>query len=272
MNTAESVSAMPISAGVISAIDLRVASFGDRPSSDMTRSTFSTTTMASSTRRPMASTSANMVSVLMEYPAIDSTPMVPSSTTGTAMAGMSVARRFCRNRNITSTTSKIASPRATTTSLIEARTNGVESELMNDVNPLGKKGWSSASLALTASDTEVALAPSASTMPMPAPGLPFRREVMERLSAPSSTRATSLISTAEPSGATLSKMFLNSSTVLSLVRAVMVALSCWSGAAGRAPSCPAETWAFCAFSAAMMSDGINANFCNRAGFIQMRMA
>ena len=112
MNTADSVRAMPTSAGVISAIDLRVASFGDKPSSDMTRSTFSTTTMASSTSKPMASTSANMVSVLMEYPATDSTPMVPSSTTGTVMAGINVARMFCKKRNITSTTSTMASPSA----------------------------------------------------------------------------------------------------------------------------------------------------------------
>ena len=143
---------------------------------------------------------------------------------------------------------------------------------MNDVRPLGKNGCSSASLALTASDTAVALAPSASTMPMPAPGLPFRREVMARLSAPNSTRATSFSSTAEPSGATLSRMFWNSSTDLSFVRAVMVALSCWLGGAGSAPSWPADTCAFCAFSAAMMSDGISANFCSSAGFIQMRMA
>ena len=66
MNTADSVSAMPTRAGVISAIDLRVASLGDRPSSLITRSTFSTTTMASSTSRPMASTMPNMVSVLIE--------------------------------------------------------------------------------------------------------------------------------------------------------------------------------------------------------------
>jgi hypothetical protein len=51
---------------VISAIDLRVASRGDRPSSLITRSTFSTTTMASSTSRPIASTMPNMVSVLIE--------------------------------------------------------------------------------------------------------------------------------------------------------------------------------------------------------------
>ena len=57
---------MPIRAGVISRIDLRAASLGGRPSSLITRSTFSTTTMASSTSRPMASTMANIVSMLME--------------------------------------------------------------------------------------------------------------------------------------------------------------------------------------------------------------
>ncbi len=66
MNTAESVSAMPTRAGVISAIDLRVASFGVSPSSLITRSTFSTTTIASSTSRPIASTMPNIVSVLIE--------------------------------------------------------------------------------------------------------------------------------------------------------------------------------------------------------------
>ena len=66
MNTADSVSAMPTRAGVISAIDLRVASSGESPSSLITRSTFSTTTIASSTNRPMASTMANMVKVLIE--------------------------------------------------------------------------------------------------------------------------------------------------------------------------------------------------------------
>ena len=54
-------------------------------------------------------------------------PKVPSSTTGTAMAGTSVARRFCRNRYITSTTSSIASNSVFTTSSIETCTNGVVS-------------------------------------------------------------------------------------------------------------------------------------------------
>ena len=65
-NTAARTSPMPMSALEISSIDLRVASHGGRPSSLMTRSTFSTTTMASSTRRPMARTMANIVSMLIE--------------------------------------------------------------------------------------------------------------------------------------------------------------------------------------------------------------
>ncbi len=65
-NTAISTSVMPMMALDICDIALRVASFGGSPSSAMMRSTFSTTTMASSTRMPTASTMPNMVSMLME--------------------------------------------------------------------------------------------------------------------------------------------------------------------------------------------------------------
>ena len=125
--TAARTSAMPTSAPVIWVIDFRVAERGGSPSSLMTRSTFSTTTMASSTRRPMASTMPNMVSVLMPKPNAARTPMVPRSTTGTAMVGMSVARKFWRKRNITRNTSTIASRRVFTTSWMERRTNGMVS-------------------------------------------------------------------------------------------------------------------------------------------------
>ncbi len=68
-------------------MDLRVASRGGRPSSLITRSTFSTTTMASSTSRPIASTMANMVRVLILKPQAERMAKVPISTTGTAMVG-----------------------------------------------------------------------------------------------------------------------------------------------------------------------------------------
>ncbi|MNV78202.1 hypothetical protein D3C71_1716810 [compost metagenome] len=61
----------------------------------------------------------------MVKPATASTPNVPSRTTGTVIAGIKVARRFCRNRNITTTTSTIASIRVWMTPSMETRTNGV---------------------------------------------------------------------------------------------------------------------------------------------------
>ncbi len=126
-NTAASTSAMPTSAPVIWSMDLRVASRGDSPSSAITRSTFSTTTMASSTSRPIDSAMPNMVSVLIEKPTAASTPKVPSITTGTAMVGISVARKFCRNRYMTRNTSTMASTSVLATSMIEVRTNGAVS-------------------------------------------------------------------------------------------------------------------------------------------------
>ena len=126
-NTAESTRPMPTRALVISRIDLRVASSGGRPSSLITRSTFSTTTMASSTSRPIDSTMANMVSMLIEKPSTESTPKVPRITTGTAMVGMSVARMLPRKRYITRKTRTIASIRVLTTSSMATRTKGVVS-------------------------------------------------------------------------------------------------------------------------------------------------
>ena len=126
-NTAVSTSPMPISAPVISSIDFSAACRGLRCSVVMSLSTFSTTTIASSTSRPIASTMPNSVSVLIEKPATASTAKVPSSTTGTAMVGISVARQFCRNRNMTRKTRTIASISVSTTWWTDSLTNGVVS-------------------------------------------------------------------------------------------------------------------------------------------------
>ena len=66
-NTAARIRAMPMTGAVTSDMALKVASLGESPCS-MWRSTASTTTMASSTTRPMASTKANSESVLIENP------------------------------------------------------------------------------------------------------------------------------------------------------------------------------------------------------------
>ena len=62
------------------------------------RSTFSTTTIASSTTMPIASTTASNDTVLAEYPIAFSTMKVPIKLTGTAKVGISVARKLPRNR------------------------------------------------------------------------------------------------------------------------------------------------------------------------------
>ncbi|MCY1410292.1 hypothetical protein D9M71_256580 [compost metagenome] len=90
MNTATSTRVMPTIAPLIWCMALRVASRGDRPSSAMIRSTFSTTTMASSTRMPMARTMPNRVSTLIEKPSASMTANVPISATGTTRVGISV--------------------------------------------------------------------------------------------------------------------------------------------------------------------------------------
>ena len=89
-NTEISTTVMPMIAPEIWPMALRVACSGDRPSSLMMRSTFSTTTMASSTTMPITSTIPNMVSTLMEKPMASSEANVPSSAIGTTMVGMTV--------------------------------------------------------------------------------------------------------------------------------------------------------------------------------------
>ncbi|MNP65614.1 hypothetical protein D3C76_1612200 [compost metagenome] len=90
MNTATSTRVMPMIAPVICPMALRVASLGDKPSWAMIRSTFSTTTMASSTRMPMASTMPNIVSTLIENPSASIVAKVPISATGTTNVGIRV--------------------------------------------------------------------------------------------------------------------------------------------------------------------------------------
>ena len=58
---------------------------------------------------------------------VDRTVEVPSSTTGTAIVGMRVARKFPRKRYITRKTRTIASIRVLTTSPMATFTKGVVS-------------------------------------------------------------------------------------------------------------------------------------------------
>src|SRR6185295_3401399 len=115
-NTAQSTSAVAMIGLVTSLMARLAASTGDKPSA-MLRSTFSTTTMASSTTMPMASTRPKSERLLIEKPSALITANVPTSDTGTAARGMIEARQVCRNSTTTTTTSATASSSVTTTAL-----------------------------------------------------------------------------------------------------------------------------------------------------------
>ena len=126
-NTETSTSTMAMTGPVTSPIALMVASRGGSFSVVMMRSTFSSTTMASSTTMPIASTRPNSVSRLIEKPSRYMPAKVPRMDTGTAISGISVARQFCRKTKTTTTTRISASMKVLITSSIEACTNRVVS-------------------------------------------------------------------------------------------------------------------------------------------------
>ncbi len=61
---------------------------------------------------------------------------------------------------------------------------------------------------------------------------------MSEICAPSSTRATSLTRTTEPSGLARTMMFSNCSASVSRPWVVIVSWNCWSAASGAAPIRP----------------------------------
>ena len=124
IKTADNTNAIATTGPCTSAIATSVASTGLSPRS-MCCSTFSITTIASSTTKPIAKTIANNVSVLIVKSKTVNAAKVPSNDTGTANNGIIVARKLCRNMKITRTTKTNASKNVCATSLIDAVINSV---------------------------------------------------------------------------------------------------------------------------------------------------
>ena len=91
------------------------AATGGVPSSRC-RFTFSTTMMASSTTKPIASTSASKVSKLMEKPSASMIASVPTNESGMATTGISTERGEPKNAKMTHITMNKASINVTATS------------------------------------------------------------------------------------------------------------------------------------------------------------
>jgi hypothetical protein len=158
-NTARSTRVVAMTGPVISSMAFSVASFAPIPDSSMLRATFSTTTIASSTTMPMASTRPNSVSVLSEKPMIAMTANVPISETGIVAVGISVVRRSCRKIRTVRMTSTAAMKSVSTMSLIEATTTLDASYGTSYSSPSGNVRDRSASVARTFSEMSSTFAP-----------------------------------------------------------------------------------------------------------------
>jgi hypothetical protein len=122
-------------------------------------STASTTTMASSTTRPMASTRPKSESVLIENPSRGKTAKVPTSDTGTARSGISVARQPWRKMNTTMMTRMSASKSVLTISRMPSLTASVVSREVTYSTSDGKRVLASSMSALAFRTVSIAFDP-----------------------------------------------------------------------------------------------------------------
>ena len=104
--TASRLSEMVSTVNPTSRAPFSAAGIGRIPSSTW-RAIFSTTTIASSTTKPVETVSAISERLSSRKPDRYITPSVPASEASTAAAGIAVARQLCRNRLTTTTTSSV---------------------------------------------------------------------------------------------------------------------------------------------------------------------
>src|SRR5579862_6372258 len=143
-------SEVAMTALVTSPIASDVALCGSQCSSEICRCTFSMTTIASSTTRPVARVIPKSVRELMEKPNILMNANVPTNETGMVIAGMTVARQSSRKRKITAITIMIASSNVEMTSLTESPMTVVVSKATTYLIPGGNDFESSISSAFAA--------------------------------------------------------------------------------------------------------------------------
>ncbi len=125
-NTDESASVMARIGPVISSMALIVAVLASSPLA-IIRSTFSSTTIASSTTMPIASTNPKSVKLLSEKPIAAMIANVPISETGTSIIGRIMALQSCKNTSTTRPTKITASRSVLKTSNTDSRMYGVVS-------------------------------------------------------------------------------------------------------------------------------------------------
>ncbi len=153
---------------------IRAAFIRGTPSSTW-RVMFSSTTIASSTTKPVATVSAISDRLSRLNLKKNIRARVPSSDTTTATAGIRVARPLCRNRSTTTTTSTTEISRVRSTSTREARMVMVRSSEMSRLTCGGSWARSSGIRALMRSTTAMMLAPGCRVICTITAGRPLAR-------------------------------------------------------------------------------------------------
>ncbi|MNK97625.1 hypothetical protein D3C87_1179690 [compost metagenome] len=190
MNTAISDRLIDSTVKPTSRAPRRAAARGFMPFS-IWREMFSRTTMASSTTKPVAIVSAISDRLLSENPHRYITANVPTSDTGTATLGISVARTLRRNRNTTMITSATEIISVCSTSRREARMVGVRSIITSIEMLAGIILRSCGSISLTRSTVSMMLAPGERFSTSSTDGLPLAEPALRMSCTESTTLATS---------------------------------------------------------------------------------
>ena len=190
MKTAASVAVVDSTAKNTSLVPSAAAAKAPTPALRL-RTIFSITTMASSTTRPVARTSANRLMVLTEKPVSQIAASVPTNATGIVTAGIIVARNERRKAKITAITIQVARRIDFMTSEIEFSINTPSSVVMSSSTPSGKSFCSSSTAKRTAFEIDNVLPTDCRVISSPIAVTPLTRDDSSLSSAVSCTNAMS---------------------------------------------------------------------------------
>ncbi len=197
MNTAMSEKLIDSTVKPTSCALVSAACIGDMPCS-MCRVAFSSTTMASSTTKPVATISAISDRLFRLKPARYMKPKVAMIDTGTAAAGISVARKRRRKANTTRMTRHTAITSVFSTSESEARIVAVRSIAMPSSAAAGIEACRNGIKSRMRCTVSRMLALGSRLMMMSTAGRPFASPAFLMSCTESTTSATSDSRTAAP--------------------------------------------------------------------------